>query len=167
MTQRRRDHQLDRYSFRLGKAADIVPEIRQHLAEQRHFARFGHRSGGDGGRQIGTHSDPTLRIMMAIADVNEREDYIDDAIATLKVAIDMLEQYCRSALGYRTPADERPDDERTKFEQDGEPICHVSNCDQPVSSFPRTDNTLGYRMTGDYGGMCDAHRARARREAMA
>lgn len=163
---KQRDQAADLLSRRLDRAADIIPEVRRHLAEQRHYARYNYRGGEqEGGRAKGTHSDPTARLALNVTHCDDREAHIDDALTTLNVAVNLLEKACSTALGYRVPADQRPHDGRTAFEQDGEPICHAASCDQPVSSYLRTDNSLGYRMEGDYGGLCDSHRAKAWRDA--
>jgi hypothetical protein len=137
----------------MDRAADIIPTIRLHLSEQTIIVATAGRSEQE--RSGSGHSDPTQRLALELATIDAHQRQIDDALERITTAIDLLDDACRRALGKRAPTQPTPD----------EPMCHWAGCSDPVSSYRRDDGSHGYRMGGDYGGMCDRHRSQARREA--
>ena len=106
------DRTTDNLARRLERAAKIIPEIRQHIDEQRRLvphitAQATDSSGGSGG---GTHSDPTGRTMMELDRLHRLAGNIDDAVTILGIGVNVLESACRMALGHRTPlgAEDKP-----------------------------------------------------------
>lgn len=163
-----RNRDLDTLAHRIDRAATSVPEVLDHLNEQRALipaisASSTNASGG------GDHSDPTLRTLLALDRVEGHRRTILDAVATLGVCVDMLDDACRAALGYRTP-DAAPQPEPDK------PLCVASRndlwawttdeiedgrgiCQRNAESYQREDGTTGYRN----GQLCPMHRRRKER----
>lgn len=119
-----RHRQLDIYSHRLNRAADVVPEVLDHLDEQR--AIIGPLDQGSeirGGS--GTHGDPVLRTVMALDGGEYHRRCIYDALQTLGVCIDMLDDACRKAIGYRagqrSPLEQAQDNAKPRCIGDGTP----------------------------------------------
>jgi hypothetical protein len=119
-----RHRQLDIYSHRLNRAADVVPEVLDHLDEQR--AIIGPLDQGSeirGGS--GTHGDPVLRTVMALDGGEYHRRCIYDALQTLGVCIDMLDDACRKAIGYRagqrSPNEQAQDNAKPRCIGDGTP----------------------------------------------
>ena len=136
---RRIDRNAERLSYRLQRASEIIPEIRDHLHEQRTHIRTIGAAGTDEGRTGGGHSDPTLRAVMERDRVDYLEGCIDDALASIHVGINLLDTYCRDALGYRREVEpERArqsmccDNQQGKHGVDewGDPLCPMPSVKQ-------------------------------------
>lgn len=132
-----RDRTLDNLANRLDRAAYILPDIADHLAEQRsHITILAAQdlTAINGSSEI---ANPTLRITMLLDAVDLRQREIDDWVATLELAVKGLEQACRTALSYRVPAaldDYTPDADRPRCIGAGATIS--TRCDQIPT--PRT-----------------------------
>lgn len=106
MSKRNVDRTADILSRRLERAASILPEIREHIYEQRSHVRILGAPSTDQGRQVGTHSDPTAR---AVAELNHWDwlnDCIDIQLGVINKALDILDTHCRDILGRRQPDDD-------------------------------------------------------------
>lgn len=81
MTRRNRD--ADNLAHRLDRAATIIPDVLDHLAEQRELVQpLPGRGGGPG--QSGTHSDPTGSAFGKLADLDLQREHILDALESLE-----------------------------------------------------------------------------------
>lgn len=160
MTRRRRNQTLDALAHRIDRAADIVPDVLAGLDEQRtHINALRAAVGGTGSSDV---SDPTLRTVIALDGIEYKRQAIKDAIATLGVCVDMLDNVCRDALGRSLP--EELDAPRCSAEvldpaDAAWPLRH--QCTRYVEHFTRADGTIGYRSEG----LCAMHRRRADRAA--
>lgn len=163
-----RHRDLDTLAHRIDRAATTVPEVIDHLNEQRALVPALAASSTNAGSS-GDHSDPTLRTLLALDRIEGHRRTIHDAIATLGVCVDMLDDACRAALGYRTP-DAAPQPEPDK------PLCIASKndlwawteaeldegrglCHRNAESYRREDGTVGYRAEM----LCPMHRKRKER----
>lgn len=156
VTQRRIHRDTDNLARRLTRAATTIPSIIDHLNEQR--ANITTLSApGNGGGSKGGHSDPVLRTLTQLDAIDYHRRAINDQLHCVRVAIDLLEASCREALGHKP----------TITVNDTAPTCHHTGCDEMVSSYLRDDGTVGYRLTGSIGGLCDSHRAKAWRQTRA
>lgn len=116
---RRRIHTpTDRAAHRLERAAEIIPELFDHLDKQRHNVTA-LRSPGDGPRGSG-HADPTAITALVLDGVERRRCRITDAVDMVHRAIDELDDACRDALGHRVTADDL-DEARPRCIGDGGP----------------------------------------------
>lgn len=164
MTARHRD--LDNLSHRLDRAANLVPEIHEHLQEQRgHVSILAANTADAGPHGNGDHGDPVARIVLLLNEIDHRQRGIDDAVATLQVCVRMLEQECRSALSYRAPA------AYAEYEPDDTPRCIGSSagvttgCDQiPVPRSDRSGLTIDDGRCLDCGRSYDSVQASRRQE---
>jgi hypothetical protein len=111
---------LDNLSHRLDRAATIVPDVLDHLDEQRaNTPVLAAQDTSRGYQSSGGISDPTLRTVTHLDQIEYKRQEIRDNIATLELAVRLLEQSCRRALSFRV-ADDQPDmldSERDLFEQ--------------------------------------------------
>lgn len=114
MTRRNRD--ADNLSTRLDRAADVIPSVEDHLNEQRALVG-GITSRSDGGRQRGTHSDPTGSALAKLADLDIKRQAIVDALGSINVGVRLLEEACADALRTRARPAERSEPSA------GEPTC--------------------------------------------
>lgn len=102
----RRNRDADALSFRLERAATRIPEVFAHLDEQRAMAMQSSGSGG-GGRQPGTYSDPTAGMVAKLDAIELQRRTILDALASIGVGVNILDEACRDALGVRAqPAEQ-------------------------------------------------------------
>lgn len=152
---KRRNRDADNLSFRLDKAADWIPEIRQHLDEQRWLAATS--SGHGEGRQGGTHSDPTGRAVTTLDGIERYWDAVTRALLDVGEKVDALDDACRAALGVRAHRAERSTTEPRP--SDGEPKCQGG--DEPWG-----DDTCGALLHWDVvdghvsyepSGLCPRH----------
>lgn len=150
MVKRRTDRTARQLAERLDRASEIIPTIRDHLDEQRRHVAYLAAAGG-GGRQPGTHADPTARTATELDRIHRLERYIDDMLGVVRTAINELDVACRDALGHRAPA------------PSGDPVCHIADCHDYVAHWTRTDGTIVFRMSGEYAGLCSRHRIAAQR----
>lgn len=118
MTARHRT--LDNLAHRLDRAATIVPDVLDHLDEQRaNTPVLAAQDTSRGYQSSGGISDPTLRTVTHLDQIEYKRQEIRDNIATLELAVRLLEQACRRALSFRV-ADDQPDmldSERDLLEQ--------------------------------------------------
>lgn len=136
---------------RLDRAATIIPTIRNHLNEQRRNLNHLRSTNHDGTRNHGP-TDPTARYVIDLHRIDTLEGYIDDALASIRVGVNLLDEACHKALGHRTPTTAPTD-----------PICHVAGCSDFVASYRLRDGTVRFRMSGDHAGLCPRHRIAAQR----
>ena len=148
---RQRNTDADILSRRLDRAAEVIPVVLRHIDEQLHQARIS-ASRPEGPQSRGSHSDPTGARVVAVANIDTKRTDIFDALASIRLGVKLLEESCARALGTIV----RP--------TEGEPICHQAGCSELVSSYTRDDGSIGYRLGGQFGGLCDSHRAKAYRE---
>lgn len=94
--------------------------------------------------------DPTLAAVLSRSQHITAQREILEAIPAITALLNRIET---AANPYRN---------RTQHDT---PTCYVAGCTQYVSSYTRNDGTIGHRLNGEHGGMCDTHRARARRES--
>lgn len=93
---------LDNLAARLDRAANMVPDILDHLDEQRALVNpIAARDYSAGPTGRGGISDPTLRVTQQLDSIEYRRREISDGIDTLEVCVRMLEQAARRALAYR------------------------------------------------------------------
>ena len=143
MTKRTRSHrETDILARRLERAAQVIPTIFDHLNEQRANITTMSSGAGEGGGSKGDHSDPTLRTVSELDSINLHQRAIDDQVHCVHVAVNLLDEACRNALGKRAAY------EPSLVER----ICNRATCNRHVS----------YRL-GDDGGttlddLCDVHR---------
>lgn len=95
---------LDTLSRRLERAAKAIPEVVEHLIEQRAAISLLNAQALDASQ---THSgaipNPTLQLVERYDQFNNRLDAILDGIITAWVCVDMLDTDSRKALGMRAP----------------------------------------------------------------
>lgn len=150
MTRRRLDRTTQRLAERLDRAAEIIPNVRTHLDEQRrHIAIIAAAAAGGTGRQPGTHADPTARAAHQLAHLHRLEGYIDDALASINVGINLLDEACRNALGHRAPEPVIPEAS----------VCYIAGCD----SYVETWTTTAGRTVERTDGLCVRHRKQLQR----
>lgn len=150
----RRNRQLDTLSDRIYRAAAIVPEVLDHLDEQRANISAIHAHPTDaGGNSHGDHGDPTLGTVLQFDPIEHHRRTVLDAIATLGVCVDMLDRSCRDALGARG--------------QRLVPACIVEGCNQIPDL--RVNRHTGQRVDDgrciDCGREWDELQAQRKREA--
>ena len=160
MSQRKRDRTADTLSRRLDHAANIVPSVRDHLREQRVHISVLRAATGNTGASAGSHSDPTGRVATELGLLDYAEGLIDDALASIRVGVNLLDTVCRDALGHRTAhTDAGP-------EMPAEPLCDGGDestlgdvtCGQLTETQQRT-----YGPWYHPSGLCDTHRKRKER----
>jgi hypothetical protein len=149
---RRIDHRLDRIAQRLNQAARIKPNLDEHLATQ--LAYCDTRQANETGISSNTINDPVIARIMTRAAIVERSGKVEQRVVDLELAVNALDDAMRDAWGQ-----DRPD------MADEAPICHMAGCAREVGSWRRADGGYSFRMSGDYGGLCDAHRVAAMRQA--
>jgi hypothetical protein len=89
--------------MRLERAAHSVPQVLDHLDRQAATAHT--KTTPEISTSTSGHSDPTLTTVLALEAVNQRRGRIHDAIASVRVAIDLLDTVCREA--YRMAEEEQ------------------------------------------------------------
>lgn len=100
-----RHRALDTLSHRIDRAANIVPEVLDHLGEQRAAVIVLSAQTIDGSPPArGSHADPTLRVALELDLLDYHRRAVDDAIATLNTCVNMLDDACRTALAARAPS---------------------------------------------------------------
>lgn len=157
MTGRHRD--LDTYSHRLNRAANVVPDVMRHLDEQRSTVIVLSASSASIGSN-GTHGDPALRAMLQLDRIEHRRRGVLDMIATLGRCIDLLDEACRDALGVRGEDPVLSDiPQCTRDADDLLPNGETQRCGRHVEHFYRADGTMAFRE----GGACAMHRRREAR----
>ena len=147
---------------RLARAATTIPSILDHLDEQRgNITTLSAPTGGGGSK--GDHSDPVLRTVMALDGVNIHRRAIADQVYCVNVAINLLEQACADALGYRAG---RRKGERPEGAAVAEPLCGGGD---PSTWGDPTCGELVESALRQYGiwyhpsGLCVNHRRRRER----
>lgn len=83
----------------------IIPEVFDHLDEQRHQAATPPRGGDNMPRGSG-HSDPTASQAIALAALDDRRQHIIASVDRVHEAISALDDACRVALGHRATNDD-------------------------------------------------------------
>jgi hypothetical protein len=97
-----RHRALDLLAHRLDRAANIVSEVLDHLDEQRaNVPAISAQDTSRGTRTLSAISNPTLAAVQQLDSIEYRRREIHDHIATLELAVKLLEQACRRALAYR------------------------------------------------------------------
>ena len=147
MIRRRTDRDTDILARRLERASTTIPEVIDHLNEQRANTTILSTPTGGGGSK-GGHSDPTLRTVTELAGVDHHLTAIRDQIHCVKVAINLLELACRDALGHKAPqrmSENEPTCQRPEI--NGQP------CGQLVSYRIGEAGQIRY----DANGLCDDH----------
>lgn len=160
---RPRNRRLDGLSWRIDRAADIVPTVLQHISEQNALIGPLKAAGGAQRGSVGVYSDPTLAAVLALSGGDQHRRTIDDAIATLEVCVNMLDQACRDALAYHaTPAAVNVPNAVLVPQCIGEVEVQgqLVRCSRFVEDYIRGDGSVGYRE----GNLCAMHRKRAERE---
>ncbi len=148
MTARHRT--LDNLAHRLDRAANIIPEVLDHLDEQRaQISNLAAQDTSRGYSTASTISDPTQNTVQQLFRVNYRRDEIRDNIATLELAVRLLEQSMRRALSFRAS-----DDHEHELDSERELLLQCIECDQIRT--PRTDPTTD--LTIDDGRCIDCGR---------
>lgn len=147
-----RNRDADILARRLERAAEVIPSVLNHLNEQRsQIALAGHSSGG---RQRGTHADPVGQTIAKISTIDLHETEILDALASIKVGANILEQACASALRTRAARPERPTDD--------EPLCRGGDAatwgDRTCGELVLWNLTGNGHVSYDRDGLCARHR---------
>ena len=153
----------DNLARRLERAAGIIPTIHDHLNEQRANMTVLSAPQGGGGSK-GDHSDPTLRAVSALSAIEYHRRAIDDQVHCVRVAVNLLEEACRDALGHRAAKSASADHPRCtagRIYIDGQGRERESTCDRLVSYRVADSGTIHL----DPGGLCDEHRLHLEREA--
>lgn len=109
---RRIDRHADILSRRLERASVVLPDIRDHIAEQRDSVRIIGSATADPGRQSGTHSDPAARAVAERDHWDCLDGYIDIQLGVIEAALNILDTHCRDVLGRRHTDDDDPDKPR-------------------------------------------------------
>jgi hypothetical protein len=156
-----RDRTLDTLSHRINRAATIVPQVLEHLNEQRALVvALAANDPSSGSHGSGDHADPTLRAAMQLKLLDDKRETIRDAVQTLAVCVDMLDKDCRTALGMRGAdpvIDATPQCTRDVQLPDETWV----RCSRHVEHFTRPDGSIAFRE----GGACAMHRKREERSA--
>lgn len=153
MTRRRTDPELDRQSWRLSRAATTLPTVLEHIAEQ--LAHTTNSSSGDGNRPVNHISDPTGQAALQRHHTTLRRDSILEARRRVGIAIDLLDEACRNALGATPhPAADEPRCNGGDPSTWGDP-----ECGELVEHYTRNDGTTAYRSSS----LCVKHRKRRER----
>ncbi len=145
-----RHRTLDNLAHRLDRAATIIPDVLDHLDEQR--AQISNLAAQDTSRGYSTPStisDPTQNTVQQLFRVNYRRDEIRDNIATLELAVRLLEQSARRALSFRAS-----DDHDHELDSERDLLVQCIECQQIRT--PRTDPVSG--ATVDDGRCIDCGR---------
>lgn len=164
MSTPRPNRQLDTLSDRLRRAAAQTTAALEHLAVQRAHTPLLSASVTDSGPSShGDHPDPTLRLVLQLDAIDYHRTAIHDAIHTLGVATDNLDEALRNAQAFRGIHDTTPN---APSEQ--HPLCSGGRPDLPwgdpqcgelVEYYHRADGSYAYR--SDY--LCAKHRKRKER----
>jgi hypothetical protein len=181
----RRNRKLETHSDRLYRASDIVPQVLDHLSEQRAQTSAVKASVTDGSiTSTGDPTDPTGDIVCTLERFDAPRRDIFALIDDIGRLIDRLDDACRKALGIRstgavtddTPAVDKPlciDDEYVAGHWAGErrdgdgKVVHIGvwvepqwvRCGRNAEHFVRADGTVGFRNPP----RCAMHRKRAER----
>jgi hypothetical protein len=163
MTATRRNPTAARLADRLYRAAGVIPSIEDHLGEQRSLVitLSASRTDSSGGSKSG-HSDPAARVTLELAEIDNHRTAIRDALATANIAINLLDEACRDALGHQARRD--PKDTESKPRCIGDNTAAGATCWQIPA--PRRDH--GSNQTVDDGRCLDCgQRVDERRRAKA
>lgn len=151
---------LDTHAFRLTRAPKFVTDCLAHLDDQRALVASLRAASYDDTRSGSGISDPTAGVVVAMDHVEYRRSSILDAIATIGVAINVLEAACSDALRYRAHTADADDTTDERCIGDGTPA--GATCSQ----IPDV-REIGGRTDGrciDCGKRYDQRIADARRE---
>lgn len=97
----------DTAARRLDRAVTVIPGVLDHLDEQRsHISTLAAARADSTGGQRGTHADPPARVYLVIDQIDRKRGRITDAIQSIWIAIDNLDDACRDALGHRVTSDD-------------------------------------------------------------
>jgi hypothetical protein len=157
-----RDRTLDLLAHRLDRAANTVPDIYDHLDEQRSYAPV--LAAQDTSRPTaGGISDPTGRTVVQLDEAGCRRRAIDDYIASIELGVKLLEEECRRALGWRMA--QSPTDSETEARLALTPLCVDCTTKIPTVRTGRDGTTIDDRRCIDCGRAWDDLLDRRRDEA--
>jgi hypothetical protein len=158
-----RDRTLDLLAHRLDRAANTVPDIYDHLDEQRSYAPV--LAAQDTSRPTvgGGISDPTGRTVVQLDEAGCRRRAIDDYVASIALGIDCLERECRQALGWRMA--QSPADSASDAHLSDTPLCIDCKTKIPTVRTGRDGATIDDRRCIDCGRAWDDLLDRRRDEA--
>ena len=109
----RRNSTAARLSDRLYRASNTIPGIEDHLDEQRALIGIVGAAKTDGSHgSKGDHGDPTARALLELDKVETKRAAIRDALASINIGINLLDDACRHALGHQ--ARREPTDDEAK-----------------------------------------------------
>lgn len=157
----RRNSTAARLSDRLYRAATTIPSIQDHLSEQRALVGVISAATTDGSHgSKGDHSDPTARALVSLAKIDGKGQAITDALASINVGINLLDEACRDALGHQ--ARREPDDAEAKPRCIGDNTAAGATCWQiPAERRDhRTNQTIDDGRCLDCGARHDDRKAR-------
>lgn len=106
MTTRRRNQRAEQLANRLHRNATTIPNIQDHLNEQRAHITTIAATKTDGSHSTkGDISDPTQRTALELDRIDNHQRAINDALASIEIGINLLDEACRAALGHHTRTD--------------------------------------------------------------
>jgi hypothetical protein len=149
-----RDRTLDLLAHRLNRAANTVPDIYDHLSEQRNYAP--HLAAQDTSRPHGAGgiADPTLTTVIHLDEAGRRRQAIHDYIASIELGVKLLEQECRHALAWRMA--QKPTDSETDARLALTPLCVDCKTKVPIARTLRTGVPIDDGRCIDCGPRADA-----------
>jgi hypothetical protein len=158
----RRNSTAARLSDRLYRASTTIPSIQDHLGEQRALVGIISAATTDGSHgSKGDHSDPTARALVDLVKIEGKGQAITDALASINIGINLLDEACRDALGYQARR-EPADDEEAKPRCIGDNTAAGAACWQiPAERRDhRTNQTIDDGRCLDCGTRYDERKAR-------
>jgi hypothetical protein len=159
-----RDRTLDNLAHRLDRAANTVPDIYDHLDEQRSYAP--HLAAQDTSRPHGAGgiADPTLATVIHLDEAGRRRRAIDDYIASIELGVKLLEQECRHALAWRMA--QKPTDSETDARLALTPLCVDCRTKVPAIRTGRDGTTIDDARCIDCGPAYDLQVSERRLERL-
>ncbi len=158
-----RHRTLDNLAHRLDRAASIIPDVLDHLDEQRaQISNLAAQDTSRGYSTASTISDPTQNTVQQLFRVNYRRDEIRDNIATLELAVRLLEQSARRALSFRAS-----DDHDHELDSERDLLVQCIECEQirTLRTSPVTGLTIDDGRCLDCGARHDTASKKRREHA--